>query len=55
MGNLAGAARKTVFDSLKLKKDEQFLLVTDQPKLEIAEVEGHGDTATEISTVTLLG
>ena len=36
MGTLDGAARRTVFDALQLKPGEQFLLVTDEPKLEIA-------------------
>ncbi len=36
MGSLEGAARRTVEDALGLKEGEQFLLVTDEPKLEIA-------------------
>ncbi len=59
MATLQGAARRTVFDALKLQAGEQFLLVTDEPKLDIARAvaaqakEAGADVTTYLMTETL--
>jgi leucyl aminopeptidase (aminopeptidase T) len=59
MNRLYRAAERTVIQSLKLKKGESFLLVTDTPKLEIAEAiaffarRAGAETTTYLMTETL--
>jgi aminopeptidase len=54
MNKLSQAARRAVIQALKLKKGESFLLVTDTPKLEIAEAIAFHARQTGAETTTYL-